>query len=66
MLKCVDFNDCSDYNDCRGGKKCEKARKNAIFALYLGAILCNLKQKKMYSSGFGEWIGGWMDSDGGG
>jgi len=27
-------------------------RKNATFARYLGAILCNLKQKKMYSSEF--------------
>jgi len=27
-------------------------RKNATFARYLGAILCNLKQKKMHSSEF--------------
>jgi hypothetical protein len=40
------------FNDCRGWKKCEKVRKNATFARYLGAILCNLKQKKMYSSEF--------------
>jgi hypothetical protein len=32
-------------------------RKNAPFARYLGAILCNLKQKKMYSSEFCSVLG---------
>jgi len=34
------------FNDCRGWKKCEKVRKNATFARYLGGYLAQFEAKK--------------------
>jgi len=64
LLRWVRFNDGVSHPQGIGGAG--KSAKNATFVRHKRAISCDLNKKTRYLSKFGEWIGGWMDSAGGG